>query len=54
MSKAFCVVVLLFSALGVIRGLETLGTNNPAVLLFWVLVGVAAAYKLFKKPAPAA
>ena len=50
MSKVFCVIMLLFSALAVIRGLETLGSSNPAVLLFWLLVGGACVYKLFKKP----
>ena len=54
MSKAFCVVALLFAVLTVIRGLETLGSTNPLVLIFWLLVGALCAYKLFKKPSPAA
>ncbi len=29
-----------------------LGSAKPLPLLFWLLIGVGAAYKLFKKPSP--
>lgn len=53
MSKVFCVIMLLISVLAVIRGLETLGSANPAVIIFWLLVGGACAYKMFKRTSPA-
>jgi len=53
MSKVFCGLGLLFSLLMLFRGLETSGRVNPAVMTFWLLIGVLSAYKLFKRPAPA-
>jgi hypothetical protein len=43
----------LISVLMLIRGLETLGRANPAVLIFWLLIGAACAYKLFRRPSQA-
>ena len=53
MSKVFCGIGLLFSLLMLFRGLETWGGVKPAVMVFWLLIGVLCAYKLFKKPSPA-
>ena len=53
MSKAFCLFGILIAVLMLIRCVETLGTTKPAVMVFWVLIGAACAYKLFKRPSQA-
>ncbi|HZI17318.1 MAG TPA: hypothetical protein VEY09_01855 [Pyrinomonadaceae bacterium] len=51
MSRTFLWFGLAFSALMVIVGL---GSAKPLALLFWLLAGAGAAYKLFRKPSPEA
>jgi len=53
MSKAFCFIGILLAVLMLIRGVETLGTANHAVMIFWVVIGAACTYKLFKRSSQA-
>ena len=53
MSKVFCGIGILFSLLMLFRGLESPGSVKPAVMAFWLLIGVLSTYKLFKRPSQA-
>ena len=49
MSRGFLWFVLVFSALMLILGLTNLATAKLLVIVFWLLVGGIAAYRLFGK-----
>jgi len=53
MSKFILWCGLVLSVLMLSMGLTHLDTATPWVILFWLVIGVGAAYKLFKKPAQA-
>src|SRR5207253_1064581 len=53
MSRMILWAGLVLSVPMLLMGLTHLDTAKPWAILFWLVIGVGAAYKLFKKPARA-
>lgn len=53
MSKLFLGLAMLFSAFMLFVGLTATESARPKSMIFWIVIGLTSAYKLFKTPAKA-
>lgn len=52
MSRIFLWFGLVLAVLMLLMGLTHLDTAKPYVIVFWLVIGIGAAYKLFGKTSP--